>query len=60
MAQQMKNTTSTHEDVSSVHAQGVKDLAASYVIGHRCGLDLALLWHRLTVAVLIQPLAWEL
>ena len=31
-------------------------------IGHRCGLDLELLWlwYRLAVAALIQPLAWEL
>ena len=33
-------------------------------VGHRCGLDLALLWlwlwHRPAAADLIQPLAWEL
>ena len=31
-------------------------------IGHRCGLDPVLPWlqHRLAVAALIQPLAWEL
>ena len=28
-------------------------------VGHRCGLDLALLWHRLAAAALFQPLAWE-
>ena len=31
-------------------------------VGHRCGLDLALLWlwYRLAAAAPIQPLAWEL
>ena len=31
-------------------------------VGHRCGLDLALLWLwcRLPAAALIRPLAWEL
>ena len=31
-------------------------------VGHRCSLDLALvwLWHRPAVAAPIQPLAWEL
>ena len=31
-------------------------------VGHRCGLDLALLWlwHRLAAIDLIVPLAWEL
>ena len=29
-------------------------------VGHRCGSDLALLWHRPAVTALIQPLAWEL
>ena len=28
-------------------------------VGQRCGLDPALLWHRLAVTALIQPLAWE-
>ena len=33
----------------------------SYGVGHRCGLDLALLWlwHRPAAIVLIQPLACE-
>ena len=30
-------------------------------VGHRCGLDLALLWlwHRPAAAALTKPLAWE-
>ena len=34
----------------------------SYGVGHRCCLDLVLLWwwHRPAAVVLIQPLAWEL
>ena len=34
----------------------------SYGVGHRCGLDLALLWRwcRPEVTALIQLLAWEL
>ena len=28
-------------------------------VGHRRGLDLVLLWHRLEATALIQPLAWE-
>jgi len=30
-------------------------------VGHRCGLDLALLWlwHRLVATAPIRPLAWE-
>ena len=30
-------------------------------VGHRCGLDLALLWlwHRLVATALILPLAWD-
>ena len=30
-------------------------------VGHRCGLDLALLclWRRLAATALIRPLAWE-
>ena len=37
-------------------------VASSCGAGHRCGLDLALLWlwHRLAAAGLIGPLAWEL
>ena len=33
----------------------------SYAVGHRCGLDLSLLWVwcRLAATALIQPLAWE-
>ena len=37
-------------------------IAVSCGVGHRCGLDLALLWLwcRLAAATLIQSLAWEL
>ena len=36
-------------------------VAMSCGVGHRCGLDLALLclWHRPATVALIQPLAWE-
>ena len=29
-------------------------------IGCRCGMDPALLWHRLAAVTLIQPIAWKL
>ena len=32
----------------------------SCTVGHRCGLDLMLLWLWPSPAALIQPLAWEL
>ena len=28
-------------------------------VGHRCGLDPALLWHSLAVVAPIRPLVWE-
>ena len=33
----------------------------SCAVGHRCGLDLVLLWlwHSLAAVALIRPLAWE-
>ena len=36
-------------------------IAMSYGVGHRHGLDLALLWlwHRLATVALIGPIAWE-
>ena len=59
MAQQVKNLTSTHENVGSIHSlnQWVKELAfaMSCNIWHRCSSDLASLWlqHRLVAAALI-------
>ena len=39
----------------------VSSIALNCGIGHRCGLDLALLWlwHRLAATALIRPLPWE-
>ena len=50
MAQQVENLTSIQEDSDLVPglAQWVKDLVFLW------------LWHRLTAAALIQPLAWKL
>ena len=65
VAQGLKNLTRNHEVSSSIPglSQWVKDLAVvvSYGVGCRRGSDLAWLWlwHRLAVAALIQPLAWE-
>ena len=49
------NLARIHEDAGSI-------LALLSGVGHRRGLDLALLWlwGRLAAAALIQPLAWEL
>ena len=35
-------------------------IAVSCGVGHRCNLDLVLLWHRPTVVAPFRPLAWEL
>ena len=57
MAQKLMNLTSILEDVGSIPS-----LAISCRVGHRHGLDHALLWlwHRPAAIALIRPLAWEL
>ena len=63
MAQQVKNSTSVHEDAGLIlgSAHYVKDTAGCS-IGCRCKLDLALLWLwcRPAAAAQILPPAWEL
>ena len=55
MAQQLANTTSIRKDMGSIPGL---DIAVGCGVGHRRGLDPALLWHRLVVAP-IGHLAWE-
>ena len=43
MAKQVKNLTSIHEDVHLIPGL-IHGVAASCGVGHRCGLDPALLW----------------
>ena len=53
--------SSLHEDLGSIPGLA-QCVALRCCLGHKRGLDLALLWlwHRLAVAALIGPLAWEL
>ena len=68
MAQWVKNPTSIHEDVGWIPGldQWVKgsSIARSCGFGHRCALDLVLvwlwLWHRPTASAPIQLLAQKL
>ena len=58
------NLTRNHEVVGLIPGlSGLRiQCAVSCGIGHRCGMDLALLclWYRLAATVPIRPLAWEL
>ena len=56
------NPVRIHEDTGSIPglSQWVNDLAVSCGVGHRHGLDLALLWLWPAAAALIRSLAWEL
>ena len=55
MADQVMNPTSIHKDAS------FSCIAVSCGVGHRCGLDLVLLWpwYRPAAVAPIGPLAWK-
>ena len=65
VAQWVMNLTSIQEDVGLIlglcSVGWISSIVVSCDVGHRRGLDLALLWlwHRLATAALIQPLDWE-
>ena len=64
MAQQVKNLTSSHEDVvlSLASLNGLRIWCCCKYVGHRCSLDSALLWLwcRPAATAPLRPLAWEL
>ena len=55
------NLTSIHKDRGSILGLAQSDIAVSCGVGHRRGLDLALLWlrHRPAATAPIRPLPWE-
>ena len=44
--------------LASLSGSGIQQCRGC-AVGHRCGSDLVLLWHRLATVAPIQPLAWE-
>ena len=62
MAQGIDNPTSIHRDAGSIPGLARCVFNPLARVGHRCGLDLALLrlWGRQAAAAPIRTLAWEL
>ena len=58
VAQQVKNSTSIHEEAGSIPGLTLGEESG---VGCRCSLDLVLLWLwcKVAAAALIRPLAWE-